>query len=230
MATTNTSGLVENTDFAAELLLNKIMNGQYRTTNNNTVTMGGRINAAHLNAASRVNNADAANVARNRTIVDATQNALTEILDLAQRAYAESSANSDATYLSKMGTEFSTELQELLKVTLDSNAVLSAAVPIGLGAGAGTIAGGVNLTADAGYAALTAAIGAMTAGSQGAASNFESAINSLLALVATTGAQANLLKNRYDMLNDLSQSYHTASDNQVVTQGGNATSLLNALL
>ena len=230
MATTSTSGLTENTDFAAELLLNKIMNGQYRTTNGNTITMGGRINAAHLDVASRANNAAAGNVAKGVTIVDGTQDALTEVLALAKNAYEAATTTKDSAALAALGTEFSSQLNSLISTTLDGVAVLGTTTGIDLGAGSGTLSAGVDLTADAGYQALSSAIGSMAAGNTSAAySTMEKAINGILGLISVAGAQANLLNNRYDMLNDLASSYHTASDHQVVTQGGNATSLLNAL-
>ncbi len=230
MATTSTSGLTENTDFAAELLLNKIMNGQYRTTNGNTITMGGRINAAHLDVASRANNAAAGNVAKGVTIVDGTQDALTEILALAKNAYEAATTTTDSVALKKLGTEYSNQLARLIATTLDGVAVLGGTT-IDLGAGSGSLSVGVDITADAGYQALVSAISSMAAGDTTAAySIMENAIKGVLGLISVAGAQANLLNNRYDMLNDLASSYHTASDHQVVTQGGNATSLLNALL
>ncbi|MBQ9407182.1 MAG: hypothetical protein IJU37_10675 [Desulfovibrio sp.] len=232
MATASTSGLVENTDFSADLLLNKIMNGQYRTNNGNTITMGGRINAAHLDVASRVNNADAANAAKAVTIVDGVQNALTEVLAVAKNAYEAAKTINDTTAMSRIGTEFSNELSKLLDTKLDGIQVLKSQTAINLGAGSGSISAGIDLSSEGAYVSLTKAVSSMAAGTTGNAgySVIETAINDLLGLVSVAGAQASLLNNRYDMLNDLSQSYHTASDHQVVTQGGNSTSLLNALL
>ena len=41
----STSGLVKNTDFPSDLILNKVMNGQYSATSGKTITLGGRVNA-----------------------------------------------------------------------------------------------------------------------------------------------------------------------------------------
>ena len=60
--------------------------------------------------------------------------------------------------------------------------------------------------------------------------NLDDIIAHLYATVATEGAKASLLANRYDTLNDLAANYKVASDNQAVTEGGSPTSLLNHLL
>ena len=58
----------------------------------------------------------------------------------------------------------------------------------------------------------------------------DEAISTLLSKVSQAGSQLSTLQNRYDMLNDLVQTYQTSSNEQAFTKGGSSSSLLNQLL
>ena len=228
MATTTaaTSGLTKNTDFAAELILNKVMNGQYKASNGNTLTLGGRINAAHLDAQAHTLDVTAENVVKARTIADATVNGLTEMISLAKKAQESNNGSIASTDLAKIGTELQKQFGEIYKATVEGVSVLSGSTTVGLGLGNGALTLGAS--GDAGIAALSSALSSLAAGST--ASNLETTIDALAASLGVHGSRASVIQNRYDMLNDLAVSYKEASDDQAVAGGGSPTSLLNALL
>ena len=86
MATTAiTSPLSQDSDFASELLLNRVMNGQAEALSGMTVTAANRALASKFDAAGYNYNVLAENVAEGMTIVDTTQNALTELLSQVKR-------------------------------------------------------------------------------------------------------------------------------------------------
>lgn len=225
MATSSTSGLKENKDFAADLLLNKIMNGQYRAESGKTITLGGRINALNLDSESRQNALTAENVAKAAVDVDTTQDRLNEMANLAERVKDAVSTTTDTDTLKRLGAEFLSEI-----TAYESGFSTGTVVDLGLGSGSATV-GGVTPSDIAGYAAFTGALSTMSAsGASVAATDIEAALKGLYAEITVMAAQGNLVHNRYDVLNDLASSYHRASDDQAVEVGGNATSLLNALL
>ncbi|MCR5813545.1 MAG: hypothetical protein K6G15_03490 [Desulfovibrio sp.] len=225
MATTS-SGLVENTDFAAELLLNKVMNGQYRAESGKTLTMAGRINASHLDARARSYNVSAENIEKGSVIADATQDVLAEMIALAKKVQEANLSTTDATSLTKLGTEFSNQFSTLYNTVVEGISVLQRTQGVDLGLG-GQISVGVS--GDADLTALSTAVADLAGGST-TAQNLDDIIAHLYATVAAEGSKASLLGNRYDTLNDLAANYKTASDNQAVTEGGSPTSLLNHLL
>ena len=223
---TSSSGLVENTDFAAELLLNKVMNGQYRAESGKTLTMAGRINAANLDAKAKTYNVSAENIQKGSVIADATQDALAEMIALAKKVQEASLSTTDSNALIKLGTEFSNQFAALYDTEVEGVSVLQATKGVDLGLG-GSVSVGVS--GDADITALSNAIDSMSTGSS-ISQNFDDIIAHLYVTVATEGSKASLLGNRYDTLNDLAANYKVASDNQAVTEGGSPTSLLNNLL
>ncbi|MBO4334610.1 MAG: hypothetical protein J5846_02085 [Desulfovibrio sp.] len=223
---TSSSGLVENTDFAAELLLNKVMNGQYRAESGKTLTMAGRINAANLDATAKTYNVSAENIQKGSVIADATQDALTEMIALAKKVQEASLVTTDANALSKLGTEFSNQFAALYDTEVEGVSVLQGTTGVDLGLG-GSVSVGVS--GDTDLNALSTAIGTMAGGGT-ISQNLDDIIAHLYVTVATEGSKASLLGNRYDTLNDLAANYKVASDNQAVTEGGSPTSLLNNLL
>ena len=229
MATSSASstGLTKNTDFAAELILNKVMNAEYRATSGNTLTLGGRMNASKLDATAHTYNVQAENIAKAKTLADATENALTELLALAKRAQ-EVNLVENSTNLQRLGKEFQTQFNSLLTTEVESLKVLNGTKAASLGLGSGEVTLGVSGTADAGIAALSSALSSLAAGSS--ASNWDTVIDQLTTSLGVEGSKAALINNRYDVLNDLAASYKDASDAQAVTAGGSSTSLLGELL
>lgn len=232
MATTDTTGLVRNTDFSAELLLNKVMNKQYKTQNGNTLTLAGRLNASNLDSQAQGYGVLAGNVAKAATFADATENALTEMLDLAKRVQGAANSTSDTAAMQKLGTALQSEYDSLLASSVDNVALIGGTKEAKLGLGSSSITLG---SADYGTAGalgnLKTALAAMSAGSTTTdPTTLDTTISQLNAAVAAEGSKASVLHNRYDALNDLSASYLQASNDQAVTAGGSASSLLNSLL
>ena len=232
MATASSSGLVRNTDFSAELLLNKIMNEEYRANSGKTLTIGGRMNASNLDATSYKYAAEAEDVAKMSVFADATQDVLTEVLALAKQIQSNASLT-DKSAIIALGKEISTQFTSITGAVIDGLSVLNTTLTANLGFGSGSISLGMDSsTFNAHVAGLTAALTAMATGSaiSSVLSNLETSINMLIADVAVHGAKASLMAHRYQSLNDLATVYKNASDDQAVNVGGSASSLLNALL
>ncbi|MCR4666351.1 MAG: hypothetical protein K5657_03555 [Desulfovibrio sp.] len=226
----DTTSLVKNTDFAAELLLNKVMNGQYRTENGKTLTMAGRINASKLDSTANTFNVQAENVAKGSTIADATQDALTEVLNLAKSLQNSAASITDSEALKTMAAAYKSELAKLTATEVDGFAVLGGTTGVDMGLESGELDVGVDVTGLGGYSDLSGAISNMESGTAVTASSLDAIVSNLYAAVAAAGTKASVLGNRYDTLNDMASSYKNASDSQVVTAGGSPTSLLNSLL
>lgn len=225
-----TAGLVKNTDFPSDLILNKVMNGQYSATSGKTVTLAGRVNAAKLDAQATTYGVQAENVRKGVVYGDAVANALSEISDIAKRAsQANASMSGDA--LTAFAKGLYSEFESLLKTQdADGKSLFGGTAPsFDLGQGSGTVTLGQASTAG-GIAALTKAFSSLTGGTNITDGSIEDAQGLLLADISTASAKAALFENRYNSLNDLISSYESASTDQVVNTGGNSTSLLNNLI
>jgi hypothetical protein len=229
MATTSNTGLVKNTDFSAELLLNKVMNKQYKTQSGNTLTLAGRLNASQLDSAAQRFGVQAENVAKAATFADGVQDSMTELLDLTKQVQSALNSTTDEDALRRLGTSFTNQFTALVSSSLDNVALLGGTKSADLGLGSGTFALGQADIKNA-YANLTAAISSMNGGSTSDPALLDTTVAQLNAGIAAEGSKATLLHNRYEALNDLASSYLNASNDQAVTEGGSATSLLNSLL
>ena len=214
-----------NTDFSSELLLNRIMNGQMKTDTGKTVTAGTRSTAATLDATALSLGVTAAAVGSAKTIAQGTQSALTEVVSqLKSLRDALTSPGADAATL---GGAYKTSLDKLLATTVDGNAVLGATgqdVKLGSGTAEKISIGGVNLANKTDFKALYTVLETAPTDTL-----VDKAITEVNTLIGLEGAKYSLLSNRVDMLNDLTTTYQTASDDQAVSTGGSASSLLNAL-
>lgn len=229
------SGLIENTDFASDLLLNKVMNGQYSATSGKTITVAGRINASSLDAQATKHGVTAENVRKGAVYADAVANGLSEFADIAKRAI-QYNASMEGDALKKAASGLVAEFNALKNMTADDGTKLfdAGTTPsFDLGQGCGTVALGIK-TASGGIGNLSTALAALSAGTKitatGTANTLALSQSQLLGEITDASAKAALLENRYDSLNDLISSYKSASDDQVVNSGGNSTSLLNNLI
>lgn len=223
------SGLVQNTDFSSDLLLNKIMNGQYSATSGKSITLAGRLNASDLDTQATTYAVQAENVRKSSVYADALANGLSEIADIAKRA-AQYNASMDGEALKKAAAGLQQELTSLLNTTTDGgNKLFSSVISTDLGQGAGSVVIASNISAG-GISSLSTALSTLAAGSNITGTDLEKAQQVLLGEISDASAKAALLENRYNSLNDLISSYRNASDEQVVNAGGNSTSLLNNLL
>ena len=215
-----------NTDFSSELLLNRIMNGQMKTDTGKTVTAGTRSTAAKLDATALSLGVSAAAVGSAKTIAQGTQSALTEVV--AQLKSLRDQLASPTADKSTIAGTYTANLTALLGTTVDGVAVLgNAGKAVDLGAGSGTFTvGKVNLANQTNYGLLQTALGTPATLTTTLVDNAIKEVNTLLSV---EGGKYSLLANRVDMLNDLTTTYQTASDDQAVSTGGSASSLLNAL-
>lgn len=227
------SGLVQNTDFSSDLLLNKVMNGQYSATSGKTVTLAGRLNAQTLDTQATQYAVQAENVRKGAVYADAAANGLSELADIAKRA-GQINASMSGEALKAAAAGLVAEFNAIKTLKADNGTSLFDATgpTVDLGQGVGTIALGINTSG--GIASLSAALGSLSGGTNitatGTANDIEKAQAQLLGEISNASAKAALLENRYNSLNDLLSSYQSASNDQVVNAGGNSTSLLNNLL
>lgn len=239
------TGLVQSTDFSSDLLLNKVMNGQYRANSGKTITLAGRINAVTLDGQATQYNVQAENARLGAIDADAVANSLTEIADIAKRAIQINKTMSGDD-LAAAATGLKDELDAILK-TENSNGDLlfgTDTVKHDLGQGSGEITISVDPT-KGGIKALSDALTSMSTATPDDPSTtadesvpptpaadgvLEGAFGNILAETTNAASKAALFQNRYSSLNDLTTSYASASNDQVVNAGGNSTSLLNNLL
>lgn len=230
MASTDSSAsLVKNTDFSAELLLNKVMNSQYKPTSGKTLTIGGRMNASKLDADAVQFEAAAGNVERGGVVVDGAQDTLTELLDLAKQALKVASTTTDTDVIKNVGSTIFNQFSKLTTSTVDGLAFGSTRA-LDLGLGASSMSVGVATGDILNWATFTGALNSLSAGSTVNTTALDAAIKGLDAAIASEGVKSVVIHNRYDVLNDLAAQYKNASDAQAVTAGGSPSSLLDNLL
>lgn len=225
----STSGLIQNSDFSSDLLLNKVMNGQYSATSGKTITLAGRLNAAKLDNAANKLGIEAGNVREGAVYADAVANAVSEVADIAKRASnINSSMSGDALKSAAQGLY--DELTGLLGLKVDvdntSTAIFGNTLKYNLGQGSGDFTIGQATTGA--ISSLQDQLKTMTGGST--SSTIDDIYGQMLGEVTNAASKAALFENRYTSMNDLLTSYRNASDDQVVNAGGNSTSLLNNLI
>lgn len=225
-----------NNDFASELVLNRIMNGQIKSDTGKTVTAAGRVMASRLDATAFANSVAAANVSNGLTIAQSAQNAMTELAAKVKKLQELGATAKTDGEVQAYATGMQAEIDALLDTQADGAAVIGGKAgdqdlqTVDLGLGSGTIGVGVQVNKsgtkfNALYTKLST--GATQANIDGLCS---AAIDELYAAIATVGSQYDTMNNRYQMLNDLNETYHAASDMQAVTAGGSASSLLSRIL
>jgi len=132
--------------------------------------------------------------------------------------------------MQRLGNSFSSQIEALKKTMINGQSALGGTFTADMGLGSGSFVLGQSDFSNA-YSGLTAAIGSIATGNVSVdPSTLDGTISQINAAIAAEGAKASLIHNRYDALNDLASSYVEASNNQVVADGGSATSLLNSLL
>lgn len=215
-----------NTDFASELLLNRIMNGQVKTQSGKTVTAGTRSAAARLDTAALAMGVTSAGVAEGKIIAQGTQNALTEVLSqLKSLSDILSDPNVDKTAISSV---FDNNLDTLLATEIEGIAVLAdTGKSITLDAAGNTLTvGNADLANATAFKALRTALGTSSPTTQ----LVEDAIKEVSQMISTQGTTYSLLANRVTMLDDLIGTYKEASTDQGISRGGSASDLLQAII
>ncbi|MBO4300045.1 MAG: hypothetical protein J5861_00425 [Desulfovibrio sp.] len=228
------ASLATSNDFASELALNRVMNGQTVPESGRGLNAASRALASGLDATALGYGVVAANVASARTLVEGAQDAITELVsqvrhlgDLCAGASSDAMAQSLAASVKQnIDALLQTEVQGV-KVLGNSGRVVS----LGLGNSDSMTVGQADINRSGSkFAALYNALtgGLTRASAQGLC---EDAVHELTAAIGTQGTQYRILSNRYDMLNDLIGTCHMASDSQSVTTAASPSpSLLNAFL
>ena len=242
MAASNLSALPSKYDFASELVLNRIMNGQVETNGGKTINTATRNMATRHDATALSCDVLAANVAADKTIVETTQDALTEIIYQIEKV-REASLAVDVD-IDAFGHALQDNFDSLLATEVQGVKVFQ-----GRGETATIGNPAVNLfeTLDVGdldlrststspkfadfYTGIASGGSLITqAGSRDQVAQLcDDAIQELKGYIVRKGAQINILNNRYDMYNDLAATYHDASDGEAMNMGG-STGILNAAL
>lgn len=247
MATSGiTSPYQQGTDFASELLLNRVMNGQQEPESGKTITAANRALASKFDATSYTYGVLAENAAVGKTIVDTTQNALTELLDQVKSVGQNLTGLDGSTAQSLAGV--AVNALDAILATESSAApgkklLQSDTFPITIGeiptnsSDIGTVdtltVGGININAS-GLALdnlrtelVGIAGGTITYDSARLAQLTSKAQDQIMGAIAREGSRQQILSNRYDLLNDLITSYHQASDDAAKQLYASDNTLLN---
>jgi len=237
-----------NNNLAAELLLNKIMNGQVQTESGKTVTAGSRSKSSELNRQAIAPSIASANVKAGVATAMEIQTRLTEgktYLENLDKALADATPAA-ASKLAKDAMEF---MNAFATATIEGKLVFRGSeltanqVSVSLGLGTDTLAiGGIDFSAyiTAGTTSnLLKDLGDATAATTDAelkilvdlvrdalAASIETANSNL----GVTGMQVQTLEGRSAILDDVSATYTDAASQQFVVETGGSTNLLNNVL
>lgn len=228
--------LTTNSDFASELVLNRIMNGQLKSDTGKTVTAGGRATASRLNATAHANAVAASNVAAGLTLATGAQNALTELVKKVETLRKDAAAAKDDDEAKAIAATIRNDIDAILQTQIDATFVLGGkdgdkdlgTVSLGLDSGNATVGVKVN-EGTTKFKVLYGKLGSFTI-EDATSETMTNAINELYQDIALAGSQYETLNDRYEMINDLNTTYKTASDNQAITEGGSASSLLSQII
>ncbi len=238
--------LTTNSDFASELVLNRIMNGQLKSDTGKTITAGGRATAAKFDATAHANAVVATNVSKGVTLAQGAVDAMTELAAKVKKLQELAGTASDDDEAQAYATSIKNDINNILNTTVDGIAVLGGSektVDLGLGSGSLTLKYELKPTSTTdssnAFKALYNALANFTvANATPGATDTEGnsldlcspALEYLYQQIALAGSQVETLSNRYEMVNDLNTTYKTATDMQAVTGGGSASSLLSQII
>ena len=233
MATSNStlSPIERNTDFAAELLINRVMNGQLETKNGKTINAASRLMATRHDATAFSCDVLAENVAWGKTIVQGTQNALTELVDQVKKIRETFSVDDASVRNSDIASSYVDQLNAILQTEVNGLQVLSSGTGLDLNIGINSQdfinIGNADVSSGPAFSTLRYNLTNGVSGYSTISDDCDKALEELFGAIANQGVKYKILDNRYVMLNDLASSYHDASDDQAVNMGG-SMSVLNA--
>lgn len=233
MATSNStlSPIERNTDFAAELLINRVMNGQLETKNGKTINAASRLMATRHDATAFSCDVLAENVAWGKTIVQGTQNALTELVDQVKKIRETFSVDDASVRNSDIASSFVDQLNAILQTEVNGLQVLSSGTGLDLNIGINSQdfinIGNADVSSGSAFSTLYNKLSTTGVDYSTISDDCDKALEELFEAIANQGVKYKILDNRYVMLNDLASSYHDASDDQAVNMGG-SMSVLNA--
>ncbi len=221
----NASGL------AAELLLNKVMNGQLRSESGTTITAGLRSSANELNREALASSLDAAEVKKGQVVATEYQDAVTELHTYLNNAKA-SLVGADATTEARILAETNAYLTGMEEKTIgftDADATTAAAVFDGTNSALVSLGGGETFKIG-GNSTLNTAIAAFTAASGSTSANLDTLLSNVNAELAATGLQVNLIEGRSALLEDVASTYADVAGEQYAIGANTTNDLLNNIL
>ncbi|MCR5815064.1 MAG: hypothetical protein K6G15_11325 [Desulfovibrio sp.] len=230
MASSHTPSLTQDPDFASELLLNRIMNGQMVPDSGKTVTAANRALATNCDATGASYGVIAANTAAGMTIVQGTQDALTELVNQVKTLGEICSACETNSEAQRVAQQVKNTIDEILAANVNGVTVLgNTGTDVTIGESEKLTVGKANVNrSGSAFDALYSSLSSITPGN--ARNLCDAAAEELYGAIATQGAQYNILSNRYDMLNDLVGTYHQASDEAAKQARASAETLLSVVL
>ncbi len=225
---------------AAELLLNKIQNGQVSTDSGKTVSAGSRVTSTALNLDAAQAAAFVPAVEEGATLAEVNQSKITAARDAVTTLMGSIQSTTDPVALKALGAELTTLISDTGMAGKNlKDAAVATTAQIGLDGGTVNInANETNLSTTA----LTTAVGkltALTAASTdadiqtaltGLSTAAETFFQNLIAEEAVLGQKAQTLSSRSVLLNDLASTYSDGASNQVLQGAGGASDLLNNVL
>jgi hypothetical protein len=237
------SNRVGGNDLAAELLLNKIMNGQVKTESGKTVTAGSRAKASELNRQAVAPSIASANVKAGIASAVQIQTHLTE-----GKAYLENldKALADTTQVSakKLATDAKKYMGNFLNLEVDGIKVFedtANTIDVSLGFGDTLTLGDIDFDS-VHAAALVTSLDALIATTpatteadlatavKNVRDDLEAAIATANSNLGLTGMQVQTLEGRSAVLDDLSATFTDAASQQFVVGTGGAEDLLGNVL
>lgn len=226
--------------FAAELALNRIMNGQALPQSGKALNGAARALGARLDATALGYGVVTANLASAQSIVEGTQNALTELKEQVQNVYDMClSAKDDAT-AQNMAAALRQNIDTLLDTEVLGVKVLDASTTplqdrtkyLGLGPlGTDAMTVGLDFRHATQFSNFYSELTSATMTRSGLQDMCAHALKEIVAAIGEQGAQYQILSNRRTMLEDIIGIFHTASDHEGHMAPAVSTSeILNAQL
>lgn len=227
-------------DLSAELILNKIMNNQVKTSTGKTITAAGRSVAAELTSAGYAAGAAAGNVASGQGYVLAAQTQVTEMvskLQEMQNMIGGMASGNSTTYknIGASAKDLLDYISSLSQAKLNGKNLLSGS-GLTLTAGMGVSITIINKTVSTGTGKLknlTSVLGnTLTSATDATAAltAIDEALRELNGYIADYGISYKQLRDRVAVLNDLGQGFNEAAAAQSITATGGASDLLAAML
>lgn len=233
MASSQAVSLRTDHDFAAELMLNRVMNGQMQTSRGSTVNSASRNMATRFDATGLSYGVLAENIAVGKAVVEGTQNTVTEMRDYVKKLVNVFTAMSSDSDLQAMAQTLQPDFANYFQTQYKGYQVFQGGTNnLTLGDPRSEY---MNLT-DLDFSGNTASdVVTLSNAMQNRSIDLtnwktlcENALHELDEALVRKGEQINILDNRYVMYNDLVSTYHDASDNEALNMGG-STSFLNAV-
>ncbi len=222
----NSSGL------AAELLLNKVMNGQVKSESGKTITAGLRASSNELNRDALAYSLDAAEVKKGQATAIEYQDAVTEMNEFLSNAKASLVGADDAT-TARILAETTTYLTKMQAKTIGTAAdgTTATAVFANTAAPAVVSLGGTESYNIGGNTTLNGAINTFVAAADAAdEDDLTAVLNASSAELAATGLQVNLIEGRSSLLEDVASTYADVAGEQYAIGADTTTDLLNNIL